>query len=1626
MNGTRAGGANSEPAVTRLTHTPVFACGNKGNTMRTLLIAAMLALVVLAGASPAAAATPRARAEFDADDVVVENVRSYHKLTVDGCSTVSDVGAPDLPIRVLHFVIPGDARVDDVVISSLEERELTGVYRVLPRQPEVPMGEVAPWVDPDPAIYGSDSTYPASRVRLLGEGYLGGYRIATVAVYPVTYAPASGRLMLATDLSLELELEPAANRAHPRHRMTARADRTYRELVETMVENPSEVAGKLSTVVDVGGAAVPEGFAPRYSPSLEGSPVEYVIVTNEALAPHFQELADWKTAKGVPAVVKTITWIEDNYPGGSDTAERIRLFLKDAFASWGTTYVLLGGDTQIVPVRLAHTSYYGGALIPCDLYYSDLDGNWNADGDDVFGEAYHGIASPGDSTDLYPDVFVGRAPVNDVVQLEAFLTKTLSYERSPEPAFTDRNLFLAEVVFPYDWETGPYSLDGASDIIEPLLPLVPSEIDNIRLYANVEEFPDAYPLAAAAAIDSINAGYNLVVHVGHGNKDIIRVGTSNYITMADADAFSNGDARASFMWLLNCTSAAIDYDSIAERIVTNPAGGAAAVFGPTRYSFPATMSDYLHSWIEILYSGSAPQAGVVSALAKAEHASEEVAGYENPNRWTQFSTVLLGDPELPIWRGRPLTLDAMHTNQMDVGDSGLLVTVTDPAPVDGALVCARRSGEVYAYGLTGPGGDVFLDVTPHTTGTITLTVTAPGYLPHESSVAVLPTDEAHVYLLSHAVDDGPDGASDGNGNGKAEPGETLAIDIALRNSGTIEARGLTAMLTSSDPFIEILTGETVVGDLAAGATTAVADAFSVAVDPACPNEHDVTFSVEFDEFGDPGDGSDNGRFLPCDGEGRGAWTQQFVVRIFRADLAPLYLFFDDSAGDGDGRPEPGETVDLEIQIWNDGNGDTEGVVGTLRYGHHSVTIVDSTAAWTSIPAGTIAPSGDAFRFFVNQGIVDSFDLVLEDGRGLTWTHTIDVDPPDMPEDLTVSVKGTTIGLSWNRVLDSDLRGYDVHRSENAGGPFERANDALVEGSALFSDSGLAENTLYHYYVTAVDRSGNVGPASAVLSVSTNPPSQAGWPLGTSGGMYSSPAVADIDGDGELEVVVASDEIYAWNADGTEVTDGDGDPRTGGILATDGTGGYRCSPAIGEIDGDAGAEIVAAAWANVGSGEESVFELFVWNGEDGSVLPGWPVAMGSFCWGSPALFDLDSDGHCEIIIPCADGYLYCWRYDGQEFVDGDGDPHTTGVLAWLGSRWAYGSPAVADLDGDQEPEIIQASMNDSVYAFHTDGTRVDGWPVYVRDRSLCSPAVGDVDNDGDLEVVVGSNYELVWLLDGDGTVMDGWPQDNSYEGDFPPSPVLADLEGDGTLEIVLMGSDGALTVRDYEGGELPGWPQQLEDGSWSSPAVADIDGDPGMEIVVGCTDGRLYCFDADGGLLSGWPIQTDAEIFGSPAVADLDGDGDVEVVVGGMDTNVYVWDCEGAYDDGENVLWGQFLHDAWRTQASGFVVLTGVEDDWQGERTLVLEQNSPNPFNPVTTIAFTVPQTGGGVAHARLSIYSVDGSLVRILVDGPVDAGRRSVVWDGRDGTGRPAASGIYFYRLTVGSATDAKKMTLIK
>jgi len=107
---------------------------------------------------------------------------------------------------------------------------------------------------------------------------------------------------------------------------------------------------------------------------------------------------------------------------------------------------------------------------------------------------------------------------------------------------------------------------------------------------------------------------------------------------------------------------------------------------------------------------------------------------------------------------------------------------------------------------------------------------------------------------------------------------------------------------------------------------------------------------------------------------------------------------------------------------------------------------------------------------------------------------------------------------------------------------------------------------------------------------------------------------------------------------------------------------------------------------------------------------------------------------------------------------------------------------------------------------------------------------------------------------------------------------------------------------------------------------------------------------------------------------------------------------------------------------GFRMLTLKTDNQQIPTILTLHSNYPNPFNPSTSISFSIPKT----AEVKLDIYNIRGQKVRKLIHSPLEYGRHRLVWNGRDEGNRPVASGVYFARLEHCGDVKIRKMMLLK
>jgi hypothetical protein len=377
---------------------------------------------------------------------------------------------------------------------------------------------------------------------------------------------------------------------------------------------------------------------------------------------------------------------------------------------------------------------------------------------------------------------------------------------------------------------------------------------------------------------------------------------------------------------------------------------------------------------------------------------------------------------------------------------------------------------------------------------------------------------------------------------------------------------------------------------------------------------------------------------------------------------------------------------------------------------------------------------------------------------------------------------------------------------------------------------------------------------------------------TSTRINSAPAVGDITGDDVPEIVVAVGGVTVDNENGgvvvldnagrllpgwPQLTEDEYDPR--GI-----TEGVVSSPVIADFTGDGKAEI------GYGGFDQYIY-LKDQNGRD---LPGWPRFARDTVWSSPAAVDLTGDGVNEMVIGID-------AHNDPTFGDREGGY----VLALRGDNtmlpgWpqfqddaVFSSPAVADLDGDQKPEIVIGSGNfwrglknntalgRTVTAYRTDGSIL--WRQRTDGSVSNAPAIGDVNGDGNLDVVIVADDgdDKAYAFDGrDGALL--WKQlpKNIFSDRAHGNVILGDFDGDGDNDVftpvggqvaIMRGEDGIhFTGTSNPWGDVPVYSAQGI--MTNTPALGDLTGDGKLELVTATSVVKAWTMEDNTGVAT-WPM-----------------------------------------------------------------------------------------------------------------------------------------------------------------------------
>ncbi len=405
-------------------------------------------------------------------------------------------------------------------------------------------------------------------------------------------------------------------------------------------------------------------------------------------------------------------------------------------------------------------------------------------------------------------------------------------------------------------------------------------------------------------------------------------------------------------------------------------------------------------------------------------------------------------------------------------------------------------------------------------------------------------------------------------------------------------------------------------------------------------------------------------------------------------------------------------------------------------------------------------------------------------------------------------------------------------------------------------------------------------------------------------------------------------------------------------------------------------------------------------------------------------DYDGDGDPDLYLSNHDDQPNrLLRNDGEDELN-PGEWLWTDVAPSLGLDNAESGTGVmwGDFDNDELLDLYVCNLGpNALYHNVSEGGEiefVDIAPLY--DVGLDDDQYGagvvwfDYDNDGDLDLYQGNHWNaqsdpavnFLFRNDGpDGQQPDGWLFTNvapssglNISDDASTNGVAcADFDEDGDLDLYLAtmaGLNNKLFRNDVADSTDNHWLQ------------VDLTAMGSNTAAIGATlravaDGRVILREVDGG--SGFLSQGSLTVeFGLGAATTVDS---LEIR---WPTGVRRLLLDVAAD--QRIAVDQI------STAVDEPVVPGVP---MAFRTY---PNYPNPFNPSTTLRFDLPKPG----RTTLSIYALDGSLVRTLVDAELPAGRHGAVWLGRDQKGQRVASGVYFWRVRSAAGVETRRMTLVK
>lgn len=584
---------------------------------------------------------------YDFSKPTFEMRGEYDYPVMAGLRNEENPGSPVVPVKYTQILLPKGEYLVSIEVIAKNEVTIDGEYFIKPGGTPISFSSIngpPPQLKPNPAIYYSEDRYPSEIYSDISIQWCRGYQILIIGLYPLQYIPPQEKVLYYETFEVAVTTKFSGEES-PLYRGL----QEDRNLVERLVDNPSVLSTyDLDTTENPNGGIVP------LSITNSSDSYDYVIITNDNLAASFQSFADYKNSTGMETVVVKIEDIlADPDYDGVDDQERIRNFINDSYINWSVKYVLLGGDDEIIPHRGCY-GFVNGITpsedndIPTDLYYGGLDGTWNEGANTSrWGEV-------DDNPDLYAEVYVGRAPVNTISEVQTFHNKVLDFESNPRPKHV--------TLHGETDSSGPYYLDyiknGEGGVFAPgVESFIPSNYNITKLYERNGVTIDVATWESEIANNTL-----FVNHGGHGNVQSYEIQEGTFYN--DGDAYDIVNSYYPIHLSIACYSGSFDgrkddmsyvadKDSMAEEYIINPNGGMVACILNSRYGWfltgdvTAYSGELDNKFYDHLFNNNTIKIGKTLQRTKEDFAPWALL--DGTYRWVVYEWNLLGDPTMDIF-----------------------------------------------------------------------------------------------------------------------------------------------------------------------------------------------------------------------------------------------------------------------------------------------------------------------------------------------------------------------------------------------------------------------------------------------------------------------------------------------------------------------------------------------------------------------------------------------------------------------------------------------------------------------------------------------------------------------------------------------------------------------------------------------------------------------------------------------------------------------------------------------------------------------------------------------------------------------------------------------------------------